>query len=369
MKMYNILKTKYIKRWIALIIIFLIGGGLLIGFNIKGIAEYLEEPVDFYELSIDEMDGQYAKAKINISYGCFEEEYVKQYYVMKNTTGFYYCIPIGNDGQGGFEKFGAVRVNASLEDEMETITNDTYEIFAGNKVLTDSGIELKGIIKKMGSDEHKNLKTNLVDLGYTDAEAETMIAPYYLDTITNERTIPIILIVVGAILILIALFVFVYTVFGLNLGKVKRLIKDSGEEAYFDYTGAVQATKDIKVGKKYTYIENGMKPFILKNEDILWVYIRSVTRKSNGYKATSYIVNIADINGKIRKVNVADEMQGENVIDSLKEYEHIVFGYSDELAKMYKNNRIQFMTIRYNAAHNKAQSDMADDFFNDDTII
>lgn len=249
---------------------------------------------------------------------------------------------------------GAVRVSADLKDEMEVITEDTYNALLNNEELTNSGIKLKGEIKKLESQAYTYLKSYMMEMGYSVDEVEEYICPYYLDVSTSTYTTSIVFILGGLLCILVAIFILVYILSGLSIRKAKKVISQNGslaeQEANYDYQNAKQLTKAIRIGKKYTYINDALSVTVINNDEVVWVYWGRTEKRAYGIKVNvTYSVNIATANGKIKKVSVKKEAQAKEVVEYYDGFEHIILGYSDELLKMFNKDREEFMNLKYNS--------------------
>ena len=123
-------------------------------------------------------DGQHIKGEIFYSLGSFaSEESYTQYEnsrTASKTTGYYYMIPVGESGMA------AIYIRKDDLDDMDTLTNETYEYLMGGDV-PQTEVHFEGVAVKMDK-QLKGLENafreELEYMGYTESEVEEMLSSY-----------------------------------------------------------------------------------------------------------------------------------------------------------------------------------------------
>lgn len=153
---------------------------------------------------------------------------------------------------------------------------------------------------------------------------------------------------------------------GAYISKVKRFVKKhpeiSVDEIDLDYERGVEI-ESSRVGKAYTYVFKGSKANILKNDEIIWAYLKRITHKTNGIKTgVTYEVLIATKDKKPHDIPMDSEDGVYAVLEELSKHNpHIVLGYSDELKKMYKKDYDAFLELSRRQVANAANRSQVDE--------
>lgn len=153
----------------------------------------------------DITEGTYVEGTFTYGYGAYCENVETRYGVIKRTTGFYYLQDICEQSAEGQAYFIGVQVSKSMSDEFDNLC------YADNP----SPVTIKGKIRSQSSkisgfmdDYIYDLFSYSYDLTADDAaqlKSETL--HYYIDVITpSDYLIPI---VIGAVLLLVAVIVFI----------------------------------------------------------------------------------------------------------------------------------------------------------------
>jgi len=162
-------------------IIVLIFGCIFLGVLIKkGDFPNILMPAHDYEDVLENglKDGQHIKGEIFYSLGSFaSEETYTQYENSRTaakTSGYYYMIPVGENGMA------AIYIRKDDLEDMEALTNETYEYLAGGDV-PQTEVHFEGVALKM--DKQLNglenaFREELEYMGYTESEVEEMLDSY-----------------------------------------------------------------------------------------------------------------------------------------------------------------------------------------------
>ncbi len=173
-------------------------------------------------------------------------------------------------------------------------------------------------------------------------------------------------ILLGAIFFVCLAIILIRVFSGAYISKVKRFVKKhpeiSVDEIDLDYERGVEI-ESSRVGKAYTYVFKGSKANILKNDEIIWAYLKRITHKTNGIKTgVTYEVLIATKDKKPHDIPMDSEDGVYAVLEELSKHNpHIVLGYSDELKKMYKKDYDAFLELSRRQVANAANRSQVDE--------
>lgn len=324
----------------------LLGGVILVGLLVlsTSIIKLIKGPVDLDSLSKDELKGAYVEAEIDLIFGNFATLSETKSGTTK-ITNEYYIIPVGDYAMIGLD------VNASYFAEAGRIMN--------SESLTTKPMHIKGTIKNMD----KKLTgyyddwfgAALADLDYEEATVIKESALKYVLVadkvgLFNELVIYIGLVICLIILVILIIILVRYFT-GLNLRNIKDFLKkneatDQLSKVESDYYNAVQIEGD-RFGKLYTFYINGTTPFIIRNKDIIWAYLKRTTQKTYGIK-TNVIYELV-INTRSKKTHSIHMKTEDSVTAALEQYSlhnpHIILGYNSDLKKTYNRNFNEFLNM------------------------
>ena len=308
--------------------------------------------VSFIDLAPDEIRNQWVAVDLMDNFGGFAETTEKRDNRPATTINIYYVIATGDIYATDY-RYMAVNVPTSYEKQMDKMAE-------GN---SSSPIFLSGRIKKMDDEIYRYFKDYFLDAGFTEEEFEDMTLPYYLKVYpseTAENIGTVIAFLVGVLFIILAAFRIIMAASGGYLKNMKEDISSIGSTesmAEYDWNSAVEITKNVRVGRLFTFHMAGSKPRAIPNTKIIWAYQNTTTHRTNGIKTgTTYQVMLF-IDG--RKNSLAVSMPNEaSAQEMLKRYgttlPWVVVGYSEDLRRLYHSNRAQFLQLRYNTVEHNA---------------
>ena len=346
--MFDSLKKKSLKSSLAFtIILAAIGIGVAAWFAV-GTWYVVTGYVSFVELEPDEISNQWVALNLRENWGSFAETTETNSSThMSKTINVYYVILSGDDYSTDF-KYMAVNVPADYERRMEQM--------ADNSSYSDP-IFLSGRIRKMDDEIYRYFKEYMLDGGLTEEQFEQFTLPYYIKVYPDEQlenVCTVAAFLFGVLLIVLAVIRLVKAASGSYLKKLKADIASIGVSelsAESDWNTAAEVSKGVKVGRLFTYYMEGSKPRAIPNTKILWCYQNTTTHRTNGIKTgTTYSVMIwVDGWKNASNIGMPNEATAQAMLQRYgTQFPWIVVGYSDELRKMYNNNRAQFMQLRYN---------------------
>lgn len=349
--MFEELRKKTFKKSLIWSVIVLIIGIALIAWKIADLFLI----TDFTTLTPDEIGGQFVKLELKENYGCYLEAYERNTKTgSERTTDLYYLILTGDDFATDY-RFMTVKIPARYEKKMEQMAEDTY-----NETET-AAIHLRGKIKELDSTDSYYLRSFFLQQDFTSEEYDALTLPYYIDFTYSTTSLNIFF----GCGILLTLYGIVRIVKGANGGYLKKFRKDIAAGGYgeasieSDFASAKSFDKKdaLKSGKLMTYYTSGSEMRAIPNNKLIWCYQNTVTHRTNGVKTgTTYnIVFFVDGLKKEITLPIANEATAREFLERYSAmFPWVIVGYTDELKKLYKKDRTQFLALRYNTCEHVA---------------
>lgn len=356
--MFEELKKKALKSSLVLTVVFFIAGAVMTGLMASNMFYIVTGYVDFEQLEPDEVKNQLVTYDIQYNYGSFmsESEYNKN--TSRTTLKYvYYMIATGDEYAEDY-RFMAIKAPASYEKRMDKMAQNT------NNWLTSEAIHVTGKIQKMDDEEYGYFVEALEDAGWTQAEIEAEVIPYYINWHANPSSAKggfIFLFALGAFFLAWAIIRIIKACNGGYLKKLKKDIANAGyNEAALesDYARAVVIDKkgNIRVGRLMIYFIVGSDVRAIPNNKLVWAYMNTVTHRTNGIKTgTTYSVQLETEGAGAFSVGVDKQEMALDMLTKINEtLPWVVVGYSDELKALYNKNRAEFLNLRYNTCEHVA---------------
>lgn len=214
--MKNIFNSGFAK----LIIIFLVGGILLIIVGAMDYSDSRKTPIDFNAMKdSDFKKGAIIEGDLYYNYGVFETIENKRN-GHTESTNYRYIIPMGDESYVGIEFLNEEDVAL-----MDKQTDETYDMMDGKIDDTTTVVHFKGKICKMDNEDYGYFKDFMKSGGFTDDEIAKYGSEYYIQVRKfGEGPITII---IGIVLILIAaVIIFV------ALAKAKKMAAPAPQPTY-----------------------------------------------------------------------------------------------------------------------------------------
>lgn len=173
------------------------------------------------------------------------------------------------------------------------------------------------------------------------------------------KTQDIIICVMAGAMLLFVLWLLIWVFSGRLQKKAKEFISklDAGEQEKlaFDYQNAWRGSRTIRIGQKYTFVlDNGAR--IFKNSDIIWLYAWSEAISRNGIRKDDYYFNLYLLNHEEPIILGTTLKTYSQILEYYEQhFPHIIVGDSDEVRYLYRNDRNQFLHLRYYNEQNKAE--------------
>ena len=365
--MFKDLQDKAVKRAksgiiitiVALVIILVIGGNSFI--------KLIQGPADIYSLPVEDLKGSFVNAELYAIIDMFAE-YTEETDGRETVKERCYIIPIGQ------EEYIGVNIPKDDFNDASKICDETFAYLMGERAELSTTMQVTGNINNMKGEIKQFYYEWFQDSGYLGdnlsiEEIEKYALPYILEVDYvgwfHYGTVSV-FILLGAIFFVCLAIILIRVFSGAYISKVKRFVKKhpeiSVDEIDLDYERGVEI-ESSRVGKAYTYVFKGSKANILKNDEIIWAYLKRITHKTNGIKTgVTYEVLIATKDKKPHDIPMDSEDGVYAVLEELSKHNpHIVLGYSDELKKMYKKDYDAFLELSRRQVANAANRSQVDE--------
>lgn len=175
----------------------------------------------------------------------------------------------------------------------------------------------------------------------------------------TDETMVIFLRVVAILALLIAVSILVRTLAGSAQKEAKKFISklnlSEQEKLVLDYQNAWHGSRTIRVGQKYTYV-CGSGTQIFSNYDIVWLYAYRKTVIRGFFNDTRYYLLLYLIDKEEPEILETTKKTYSKILEYYEHnFPHIIVGDSDEVRYLYRNDRNQFLHLRYYNEQNKAE--------------
>lgn len=352
--MFEELRKKTFKKSLIWSVIVLLAGAALVGWKIYDLF-FL---TDFSTLKPDEISDQFVKIEMDENWGYFVEEVERNSKTGSERTTAFYCIVRTGDTTDMYAtdfRLMGIKVPARYEKKLDEILENFMN---DNKSTT---LSLRGKIKEMDSVDTRYFREFFLEEDFTSEEIDAATLPLYIDFSYSTLSLNI---AFGAGLLLL-LYGVVRVVKGAKGGYLKKLRADMAQGGYSeptvesDYAAAKSYDKkdSIKAGRLMTYYTSGSEIRAIPNNKMIWCYQNTVTHRTNGVKTgTTYNV-VFYVDGRKSEITlpVADEATARDLLARISvTFPWVIVGYTDELKKLYKKDRTQFLQLRYNTCEHVA---------------
>ena len=156
-----------------------------------------------------------------------------------------------------------------------------------------------------------------------------------------------IVIVIAAAMLLLALWLLISPLSSRTLKAVKEFISKLNmaeqEKLVLDYQNAWKGSRTIKIGKDFTFVCDDASR-IYRNSEIIWIYEWHENAGSN----KNFYFNLYLIDKQEPEILGATEKTYQRIMEYYEaNFPHIVVGRSDEAGYLYRNDREQFLHLKY----------------------
>ncbi len=320
-------------------------------------------PVTNYN-TVDELEGEYIEAEINFLWEpfCYVAEQDETEEDAEEIMYMAAILPLDNMDNVLDVPYIAVSFKGGLIDDAE----DLYK--RGNLAFNTwdaadlgASMTVKGMVELMDGEEQAFFNEMLIESEMTD----------YVDNVLILRTgtapgggsfTAYSMTAVAALLMIIAIFR-IYKAFSGGYQKdIRAYCEASGNpEGTLSALEEFQATTlplpgGIHANARWLLFTEGLNARVVDTSNVRWVYTSAVRHRTNGIPTgTTYSVVIRTADGKMYNVPVRREAEAKAVAGALfPVLPSAVFGYSDQLESLYKQNGAAFADIAANQ-HQRAE--------------
>lgn len=352
------------KKLLPLMILLGIAAVALLALSVPGVIKMIQGPEDMDYLEYDEsqsdggFSGKYVEGTVYFIYDYYCETTKGSSLISRE-----YIIDADNTYYMG------MLVKKSGIDEAETLYEACYEYMSGTadeNAVYAAEYTVRGTIHAMPSDSEE-LYYEYLDYCGLSSEDQEMFLPYYLEVgaVGSFSVTATIIMLLIAILLIVAIIVLI--VRWANGGYQKEIsaylaANGNSEMARAHVNAFFEATEGqgpIRCTQEFISAQDGAATMFRKAEDLVWVYKKTITHKRNFITVGhSYYLVLTFLDGKQHQILMKKEADADEQLQRLNEmYPRAVVGYSDELVKLFSQNREEFLRIRYYAAPEQYQTE------------
>lgn len=345
------LKMKSLKSALFPIILFLGIGICLACAAAPSIMNMFRTPIPFDQVDLSgDIEGLYVEGTLYFSYDWYCEETedgkaVAREYVI-DADGYYY---IGVRAEGKSDMADADALAAASIAYMNGEDDGT--------LVTQAQYEFKGVIKPMPSD---SLRYYHEYVGYDELDtiSQDMFLPYYIEisSLGNYSSGQTIGMIVGiAVFFFLAALSLIMALTGHHQKVVKKYIANSSNpemtrERVEHFIASTPEVNGLRYNRDFICGQQGSTTAFGEMSKLVWVYLHTVEHKRYFItisKTHSLMLAFAD--GSRQSVSMKNETIAREHIQNLSALcPQTIFGYSDDLNKMFRKDFKGFLDLRYN---------------------
>lgn len=337
------MKRKSIRNsvWLALLP-FVFGVLSLWGSDIGWL---FQKPQELWEVPEEELEGAYVTVELPFLYGAYayEEEYEDNRPTGK-TVSMEYLIDANDVSYCG------LYVSGSAMKKADALMEQCYAYAEGTGDVPEKTFTVTGVMKPMSRDSLRFYK-EFLEYDDMSQEEQALFLPLYLDTTVGVNWV---MVGIAGIALIAAVWIVAYAASGKyqkNLVEAANTLSGGSPEYILDQVSQLRQTdpvcKGLWVGNNLVFIDQGFRQFLYEKKDICWAYPETTRQKLYGVITVgkSHAVNLRTMDGKKYNFPMVSKKipKTMEVLDSA--LPDCVTGYSEELEKLYDQNRGQFAQI------------------------
>lgn len=336
--MFQELKMLSLKKNLIKIILFFALGCGMIAMQFSAVKTLLGGKKDLDELTADQIhDSMYVEATVWGIYDWYANTTENSNGIMKKVSQEY-IIPVGE------EEYMGMLVKSEYFDRCDALLEESWQYLDGEISEITGQFRVKGTILSMDDESWKYFREVLGYDDWSPADKELAL-PYYLvvDQFGDSDSVGLVICVaLGLFMWGVALWLLIASLSGSFQKSLKKYCKEGGAqprvEQFYQSTTPVCG---LRVSRDYILgMADGSSSFLL-SDSLLWAYTY-IQKSTRGFITVSKNVSVkfATKDGKQYYHNVKNEQQAGEVLEYIhKVLPWAVVGYSDELDRVYRNDR------------------------------
>lgn len=159
-----------------LTMVFIIFGVVFSFMGFRDLIYSSKTPGDYNSmLEADFKKGMIIEGDAYANLGAFEENYTTRNGVKTGNSHYNYMIPVGEK-----QYMGLLNFTSTQEAELEAQADATFAYWNGETAEEPALVHFKGIVKEMDNETKGYMQSYMLDIGFTQAEVNELILPYYI---------------------------------------------------------------------------------------------------------------------------------------------------------------------------------------------
>lgn len=342
------LKRKTMPGKLAAAVVWLVLGVLLAAYLWPSLHLMIQGPRDLYSLTVDQLEGAYVSADIQVIYDWYAET-VQQHGSDPNTTTLSreYLVPTADGHILG------VQVPASMIPTAESVMEDTYVWLTDpDYVWNGEVLPVCGTVEVMDDETQDLYYSLLADYGVTGSEELASFQPLLLIHGQVGALNQGLLWMLSAADIAILVAGVVLFVFALTGHYQKPIVRycaaqpdpESLRETLDRFYEETPPENRLRCSRDWILYEDGARSWLLNTRDIAWVYGATVTHRTNGIRTgQTHSVRVCSLSEPKRhrrhEIRVRNPEQSRAVIEQIARWvPQAVYGYEPAWDHLYEKD-------------------------------
>ncbi len=342
------IRQKCLKKRLPAIVICLIAACVLLGLWLPDVLLYFRGPQQLSELSVDQLSGAYVEAEINGIYDWYAQD-VESSGNEDTIVAREYLIPVGE-----YEYMSLYMPQKYLE-EADALMDQTQSYLMDPTSEITGSMTVTGTILPM-EEESLQYYHEYLEYDDMDAELQELFLPLYL-RVDYVNTTPVntlfFLVIAGVIFLAVAVILIVLTMTRGGQKDIKAVAERSGnpevcEARMENFYSSIPEVNGLRAGGDYMMFWTGASFHVLESPKVLWAYGSNTTHKLYGIVKTGVtrqIVIRTDDGKTYSMVMKSEEMTEETLQYIQNSVKHVIIGYTDELAQLFKTDIERFKQL------------------------
>lgn len=297
-------------------------------------------PRSLYEVPRDELEGAYVTVDVDWIYGCYA--YTEKYRDNQPTgeiTQREYII------DANIDDYCALILDGSLMKQAEALLEECDAYYSGEAAQITKSFTVTGEMKALPSDS-LSLYHQVMGYDSLSPAEQQIVLPLYLSPSDYATNVP--LLIIGIVLLGAAAALVVMTLMGQFQKQLRQKLENASAqspEALSELIGNmlknVPAVAGLRIDGGYMLLRSGFSHFFYDSGDLVWAYQQVTRQKLYGIipigKTYALILKMAD--GTEKAIPMKQAQVKQQLETLMLQFPGCVIGYSDELKKLYRDNR------------------------------